>query len=62
MVTSAPCSAPRSPHYSILGRIADTDVYRDVAEYQMVTAPGGGRRTTCNGGGQFKAPPGAIHW
>ncbi|KAM6248174.1 solute carrier family 26 member 6 isoform 1-T2 [Spheniscus humboldti] len=23
------------PHYSILGRIADTDVYRDVAEYQM---------------------------
>uniref|UniRef100_A0A8C4XQY2 Solute carrier family 26 member 6 n=1 Tax=Falco tinnunculus TaxID=100819 RepID=A0A8C4XQY2_FALTI len=22
------------PHYSILGRIADTDVYRDVAEYQ----------------------------
>uniref|UniRef100_A0A8C0IGC9 Solute carrier family 26 member 6 n=1 Tax=Bubo bubo TaxID=30461 RepID=A0A8C0IGC9_BUBBB len=25
------------PHYSILGRISDTDVYRDVAEYQMVT-------------------------
>ncbi|NXT36457.1 S26A6 protein, partial [Pelecanoides urinatrix] len=23
------------PHYSILGRISDTDVYRDVAEYQM---------------------------
>ncbi|XP_009955348.1 PREDICTED: solute carrier family 26 member 6, partial [Leptosomus discolor] len=23
------------PHYSILGRIPDTDVYRDVAEYQM---------------------------
>ncbi|NXN70933.1 S26A6 protein, partial [Himantopus himantopus] len=23
------------PHYSILGRIADTNVYRDVAEYQM---------------------------
>lgn len=41
MVTSAPCSAPCSPHYSILGRISDTDVYRDVAEYQMVTAPGG---------------------
>uniref|UniRef100_A0A663FHG2 Solute carrier family 26 member 6 n=1 Tax=Aquila chrysaetos chrysaetos TaxID=223781 RepID=A0A663FHG2_AQUCH len=25
------------PRYSILGRISDTDVYRDVAEYQMVT-------------------------
>ncbi|XP_054243588.1 solute carrier family 26 member 6 [Indicator indicator] len=23
------------PHYSILGQISDTDVYRDVAEYQM---------------------------
>ncbi|XP_061864652.1 solute carrier family 26 member 6 [Colius striatus] len=23
------------PHYSVLGRISDTDVYRDVAEYQM---------------------------
>ncbi|NWY53013.1 S26A6 protein, partial [Chionis minor] len=23
------------PHYSILGRISDTDVYRDVAQYQM---------------------------
>ncbi|NWV14203.1 S26A6 protein, partial [Ptilonorhynchus violaceus] len=23
------------PHYSILGRISDTDVYRDVAEYEM---------------------------
>ncbi|NXI41916.1 S26A6 protein, partial [Galbula dea] len=23
------------PHYSILGRISDTDIYRDVAEYQM---------------------------
>ncbi|OPJ72065.1 solute carrier family 26 member 6 [Patagioenas fasciata monilis] len=23
------------PHYSILGRISDTDVYRDVAEYQL---------------------------
>ncbi|XP_052632905.1 solute carrier family 26 member 6 [Harpia harpyja] len=23
------------PHYSILGRVSDTDVYRDVAEYQM---------------------------
>ncbi|NXG19409.1 S26A6 protein, partial [Grallaria varia] len=23
------------PHYSILGRISDTDVYRDVAEYKM---------------------------
>ncbi|KAM6126481.1 solute carrier family 26 member 6 [Phoenicopterus ruber ruber] len=23
------------PHYSILGRISDTDVYKDVAEYQM---------------------------
>ncbi|NXX56274.1 S26A6 protein, partial [Scopus umbretta] len=23
------------PHYSILGRISDTDVYRDIAEYQM---------------------------
>lgn len=39
MVTSAPCSAPHSPHYSILGRISNTDVYRDVAEYEMVTAP-----------------------
>uniref|UniRef100_A0A8C5JHP0 Solute carrier family 26 member 6 n=1 Tax=Junco hyemalis TaxID=40217 RepID=A0A8C5JHP0_JUNHY len=25
------------PHYSILGRISDTDVYRDVVEYEMVT-------------------------
>ncbi|NXD47360.1 S26A6 protein, partial [Corvus moneduloides] len=23
------------PHYSVLGRISDTDVYRDVAEYEM---------------------------
>ncbi|NWI65345.1 S26A6 protein, partial [Todus mexicanus] len=23
------------PHYSILGRVSDTDVYKDVAEYQM---------------------------
>ncbi|NWX09926.1 S26A6 protein, partial [Caloenas nicobarica] len=23
------------PHYSILGRISDTDIYRDVAEYQL---------------------------
>ncbi|NXO00225.1 S26A6 protein, partial [Rhinopomastus cyanomelas] len=23
------------PHYSVLGRISDTDIYRDVAEYQM---------------------------
>ncbi|NWX28553.1 S26A6 protein, partial [Notiomystis cincta] len=23
------------PHYSILGRISDTDIYRDVAEYEM---------------------------
>uniref|UniRef100_A0A663FHJ5 Solute carrier family 26 member 6 n=2 Tax=Accipitrinae TaxID=8955 RepID=A0A663FHJ5_AQUCH len=30
------------PRYSILGRISDTDVYRDVAEYQMVTEQRGG--------------------
>lgn len=63
MVTSDPCSALCSPHYSILGRISDTDVYRDVAQYQMVTAPGGGRRAACNfGGGGVKALPGAVCW
>lgn len=41
-MTSASCSAPCSPHYSVLGRISDTDVYRDVAEYKMVTASGVG--------------------
>lgn len=60
MVTSAPCSAPHSPHYSILGRISDTDIYRDVAEYQMVTPPGDGRRAACNAGGKFKAAQGLF--
>lgn len=54
MVTSAPCSAPCSPHYSILGRISDTDVYRDVAEYQMVTAPGGWEKSCLQWGGSSK--------
>lgn len=54
MVTSAPCSAPCSPHYSILGRIFDTDVYRDVKEYEMVTAPGVGKELPAMGG-QFKS-------
>lgn len=40
----SPSLCPCSPHYSILGRIADTDIYRDVAEYQLVTTPGGGRK------------------
>lgn len=59
VVTSDPCSALCSPHYSILGRISDTDVYRDVAQYQMVTAPGGGRRAACNfgGGGEVSKHP-----
>ncbi|NWZ95497.1 S26A6 protein, partial [Nesospiza acunhae] len=35
VLTSAPWSPPCSPHYSMLGRISDTDVYRDVAEYEM---------------------------
>lgn len=50
MVTSAPCSAPCSPHYSILGRISDTDVYRDVMQYKMVTAPGMGEELPAMGG------------
>lgn len=50
MVTSAPCSPPCSPHYSILGRISDTDVYRDVVEYEMVTAPGVGEDLPAAGG------------
>uniref|UniRef100_A0A8C3RIR0 Solute carrier family 26 member 6 n=1 Tax=Cyanoderma ruficeps TaxID=181631 RepID=A0A8C3RIR0_9PASS len=29
------------PHYSILGRISNTDVYRDVAEYEMRRGEGG---------------------
>lgn len=41
------CSAPHSPHYSLLGRIPDTEVYKDVAEYEKVKVPscqrGGGR-------------------
>lgn len=49
-MTSDLCSAPCSPHYSILGRISNTDVYRDVAEYEMVTAPGVGGRAACNEG------------
>lgn len=56
MVTSVPCSASCSPHYSILGRISGTDIYRDVAEYQMVTALGGGRRAACNVGAGQSTP------
>lgn len=41
------CSALCSPHYSLLGRIPDTEVYKDVAEYEKVKVPscqrGGGR-------------------
>lgn len=63
MVTSAPYSAPHSPRYSIMGRISDTEVYRDVADYQMVTAPGGGRRAACSWGGRrLKASRGAVCW
>jgi len=61
MVTSVPRSVPHSPHYSILGRISDTNIYRDVAEYQMVTARRGGRRAALamGQGEQLEAPPGA---
>lgn len=61
MVTSGLCSAPCSPHYSILGRISDTDVYKDVAEYEMVTAPGVGQELPAMRG-QFKACPVVVHW
>lgn len=50
MLTPTPCSPPCSPHYSILGRISDTDVYRDVVEYEMVTAPGLGEELPAVGG------------
>lgn len=69
MVTSAPCSAPCSPHYSILGRISDTDVYRDVMQYEMVTAPGMGEELPATGGsskhpscGSLEKGAGAFWW
>lgn len=60
-MTSDPCSTPCSPRYSILGRISDTNVYRDVVEYEMVTAPGVGEELPAVRG-QFKASPVVAHW
>lgn len=58
---TACCSSPHSPHYSILGRVTDTDVYKDVAEYEKVKALRcwcGGRRGTHRRWERLGAPTG----
>lgn len=50
---------PPRPHYSVLGKVADTDIYRDTIEYSEVRGASGQKehpKRRAEAGGPF--PPG----